>query len=405
MRRRPLTWLIPVLATAAAVTVTAVVVPQGDGREPDGRSVPAAHGERPAGKGKPDARDVVLAVHGGAGTALDRDKTSPEREKAYRDGLRSALRAGQKVLDKSGSSADAVQAAVVELEDDPLFNAGKGAVFTADAGHELDASIMRGSDLKAGAVAGVKSLRNPIAGARAVMDKSPHVLLAGEGADDFGARHGLRTVTQDYYWTQARWDALMAAKEAERGGGGVTGKNLKGARGSTDAEGPRGSAGAKGGGRAADSPAAVADAQSKGTVGAVAVDKRRDLAAATSTGGMTNKLPGRVGDSPLIGSGTYAKNSTVAASATGAGEVFIRGAATSTISHLVEFKGADVASAAYEVIVKRLPKLGGDGGVIALAPNGEFDAPHSSPGMLHGYLTKSGKIVTKIFPDETPPNT
>ncbi|MFH9070229.1 isoaspartyl peptidase/L-asparaginase family protein [Streptomyces alboflavus] len=382
MRRRPLTWLIPVLATAAAVTVTAVVVPQGDGREPDGRSVPAAHGERPAGKGKPDARDVVLAVHGGAGTALDRDKTTPEREKAYRDGLGKALRAGQKVLDKGGSSVDAVQAAVVELEDDPLFNAGKGAVFTADAGHELDASIMRGSDLKAGAVAGVKSLRNPVAGARTVMDKSPHVLLAGEGADDFGARHGLKTVTQDYYWTQARWDALMAAKAAERRGGG-----------------------SKGGDRGADSRAALADAQSKGTVGAVAVDQRRDLAAATSTGGMTNKLPGRVGDSPLIGSGTYAKNSTVAASATGAGEVFIRGAATSTISNLVEFKGADVASAAYEVIVKRLPKLGGDGGVIALAPNGEFDAPHSSPGMLHGYLTKSGKVVTKIFPDETPPNT
>ena len=389
MRRRPLTWLIPVLATAAAVTVTAVVVPQGDGREPDGRSVPAAHGERPAGKGKPDARDVVLAVHGGAGTALDRDKTTPEREKAYRDGLGKALRAGQKVLDKGGSSVDAVQAAVVELEDDPLFNAGKGAVFTADAGHELDASIMRGSDLKAGAVAGVKSLRNPVAGARTVMDKSPHVLLAGEGADDFGARHGLKTVTQDYYWTQARWDALMAAKAAERRGGGSKG-------GDRGADSPA---------ALADSPAALADAQSKGTVGAVAVDKRRDLAAATSTGGMTNKLPGRVGDSPLIGSGTYAKNSTVAASATGAGEVFIRGAATSTISNLVEFKGADVASAAYEVIVKRLPKLGGDGGVIALAPNGEFDAPHSSPGMLHGYLTKSGKVVTKIFPDETPPHT
>lgn len=398
MRKRPLTWLIPVLATAAAVTVTAVVVPQGNGREPDGRSVPAAHGERPAGKGKPDARDVVLAVHGGAGTALDRDKTTPEREKAYRDGLAKALRAGQKVLDKGGSSVDAVQAAVVELEDDPLFNAGKGAVFTADAGHELDASIMRGSDLKAGAVAGVKSLRNPIAGARAVMDKSPHVLLAGEGADDFGARHGLRTVTQDYYWTQARWDALMAAKEAQKGGGGAA-EGPKGAKGSPASKS------AEGGDRAADSPAAVADAQSKGTVGAVAVDKRRDLAAATSTGGMTNKLPGRVGDSPLIGSGTYAKNSTIAASATGAGEVFIRGTATSTISNLVEFKGADVASAAYEVIVKRLPKLGGDGGVIALAPDGEFDAPHSSPGMLHGYLTKSGKIVTKIFPDETPPNT
>ncbi|MGA4843408.1 isoaspartyl peptidase/L-asparaginase family protein [Streptomyces sp. G45] len=375
MRVRPMTWLLSALATAAAVTATALAVPQGGDRSPDDRTAPAARDARAAGKAKPDAHDVVLAVHGGAGTALDRDKTSPEREKAYRDGLTRALRAGQKVLDKGGSSLDAVQAAVVELEDDPLFNAGKGAVFTADAGHELDASIMRGSDLKAGAVAGVKSLRNPIAGARAVMDKSQHVLLAGEGADDFGARQGLKTVTQDYYWTQARWDALMAAKAAEKGDK-----------------------------KAARSSAALADAQSKGTVGAVAVDRRRDLAAATSTGGMTNKLPGRVGDSPLIGSGTYAKNGTVAASATGTGEVFIRGAATSTISNLVEFKGADVAKAAYEVVVKRLPALGGDGGVIALAPNGDFDAPHSSPGMLHGYLTKGGQVVTKIFPDETPPN-
>ncbi|MCI3929033.1 isoaspartyl peptidase/L-asparaginase family protein [Streptomyces sp. AN091965] len=377
MRLRPLAWLVPALATAAAVTATALALPQGGERAPDGRAAAAADA-RPTGKARPDARNVVLAVHGGAGTALDRDKTTPEREKAYRDGLTEALRAGQKVLDKGGPSVDAVQAAVAKLEDDPLFNAGKGAVFTADAGHELDASIMRGSDLKAGAVAGVKNLRNPVEGARAVMDKSPHVLLAGEGADDFGARHGLRTVTQDYYWTQARWDALMAAKEAEKGGSG--------------------------GKKAARTPAALADEQSKGTVGAVAVDERRDLAAATSTGGLTNKLPGRVGDSPLIGAGTYAKNGTVAASATGAGEVFIRGAATSTISNLMEFKGLGVARAAYEVIVKRLPALGGDGGVIALAPDGQFDAPHSSPGMLHGYLTEDGKVVTKIFPDETPPN-
>ncbi|MEU2564599.1 isoaspartyl peptidase/L-asparaginase [Streptomyces longispororuber] len=375
MRVRPLTWLIPAVAATAAVTATALALPEGGASAPDHRTAAAA---RPAGKAQPDARDVVLAVHGGAGTALDRDKTTPEREKAYRDGLAEALGAGQKVLDKGGSSVDAVQRAVMKLEDNPLFNAGKGAVFTADAGHELDASIMRGSDLRAGAVAGVKSLRNPVQGARAVMDKSPHVLLAGEGADDFGARHGLRTVTQDYYWTQARWDALMAAKKAAKGD--------------------------KGDKKAAASPAALADAQSKGTVGAVAVDKRRDLAAATSTGGLTNKLPGRVGDSPLVGAGTYADNGTVAASATGAGEVFIRGAATSTIARLMEFKGAGVAKAAYEVIVERLPALGGDGGVIALTPDGAFDAPHSSPGMLHGYLTRSGKVVTKIFPDESPAN-
>ncbi|MFC7303110.1 isoaspartyl peptidase/L-asparaginase family protein [Streptomyces monticola] len=367
MRVRPLTWLLSALATAAVVVGGLLALP------PD--AAPAGNAA-PPGKARPDARGVVLAVHGGAGTALDRKTTTPEREKAYRDGLAGALRAGQKVLDGGGSSLDAVEAAVRVLEDDPLFNAGKGAVFTADAGHELDASIMRGSDLKAGAVAGVRSLRNPIEGARLVMDESKHVLLSGEGADDFGARKGLRTVTQDYYWTQTRWDALMKAKEQER-------PQKQGGEGRGEA---------------------LADEVAKGTVGAVAVDGGKDLAAATSTGGMTNKMPGRVGDSPIIGAGTYADNRTVAASATGVGEVFIRSAATATLSHLIEFEGRGVASAAYEVIVKRLPRLGGDGGVIALAPNGDFDAPHSSPGMLHGYLTKDGKIVTKIFPDESPAN-
>lgn len=374
---RPAKLILPVVATAAVVA-TAIAVPQAEGSTSTAdSSLPAAqHAEQKAGgKPAPDARDVVLAVHGGAGTALDPATTSPELEKAYRDGLSEALRAGQKVLNRGGNSTDAVQAAVERLEDNPLFNAGKGAVFNADAEHELDASIMRGSDLKAGAVAGVRNVRNPIQAARLVMDKSNHVMLAGEGADDFAAQHGLKTVTQDYYFTQARWDALMKAKAAEAGDT-----------------------------NAAKSKALPADEQSKGTVGAVAIDRKKDLAAATSTGGLTNKLPGRVGDSPIIGAGTYAKNGVVAASATGAGEVFIRGAATSTISNLIEFGKMNVPQAAHQVIVKRLPQLGGTGGVIALGPDGTFDAPHSSPGMLHGYLTKDGTLVTRIFPDESPAN-
>ncbi|WP_051871614.1 isoaspartyl peptidase/L-asparaginase family protein [Streptomyces sclerotialus] len=373
-------WTLPVLAAAAVAAALLTAVPYGAGGGPaaDGAPDAPAAGRltaagAPQGKARPDARHVVLAVHGGAGTALRRDETSPEREKAYRDGLADAVRAGQRVLDRGGDSVSAVEAAVRSLEDDPLFNAGKGAVFTADAGHELDASVMRGSDLAAGAVAGVRSVRNPVSAARLVMEKSPHVLLSGEGADDFAARSGLETVTQDYYWTQARWDALLAAK-----------KKTTGAR---------------------SAAAALADEQAKGTVGAVARDRKRDLAAATSTGGLTNKLPGRIGDSPVIGAGTYAKNATVAASATGAGEVFLRGAATATISNLMEFGGKDVAAAAYEVLVERLPKLGGDGGVIALDRKGTFDAPHSSEGMLHAYLTEDGTVFTKIFADETPPNT
>ncbi|WP_171115864.1 MULTISPECIES: isoaspartyl peptidase/L-asparaginase [Streptomyces] len=372
---RSVKFILPALAATAAVAA-ALAAPQG-GASATERALPAAQqtADKTGTKPEPEAKDVVLAVHGGAGTALDRATTSPEREKAYRDGIAEALQAGQKVLDRGGNSTDAVQAAVERLEDNPLFNAGKGAVFTADAGHELDASIMRGSDLKAGAVAGVRNVRNPIQAARLVMDESKHVMLAGEGADDFAAQHGLKTVTQDYYFTQARWDALMKAKAAVAG----------------DTS-------------AAKSKEALADEQAKGTVGAVAVDRDKDLAAATSTGGLTNKLPGRVGDSPIIGAGTYAKNGTVAASATGAGEVFIRGAATSTISNLIEFGKMNVPQAAYQVIVKRLPQLGGTGGVIALGPDGTFDAPHSSPGMLYGYLTKDGTITTKIFPDESPAN-
>ncbi|GAA0463183.1 isoaspartyl peptidase/L-asparaginase [Streptomyces sp. NPDC046215] len=353
MRVRRRLWTVPVLAALVA-GVVAVLPPPGPG---------AASAVAGSGASGPAARGVVLAVHGGAGSALRREDTGPEEERAYRAGLADALRAGQKVLRRGGSSVDAVEAAVRSLEDDPLFNAGKGAVFTEDAGHELDASIMRGSDLATGAVAGVRGVRNPVSAARLVMERTKHVLLAGEGADDFAARSGLVPVTQDYFWTQRRWDELMKAKQpaGKRGREGLT-----------------------------------------GTVGAVALDRGRDLAAATSTGGMTNKMAGRVGDSPVVGAGTYAQNGVVAVSATGQGETFIRGAASATIAHLVEFGGKDVTAAAHEVVMDRLTALGGKGGVIALDGRGTLAAPFSSEAMLHGYLTSDGRIVTRIFPDESP---
>ncbi|MBP2324171.1 beta-aspartyl-peptidase (threonine type) [Kibdelosporangium banguiense] len=303
--------------------------------------------------------NVILAVHGGAGNGLIRADTSPELEQAYRDGLASALRAGEQILRSGGTSVTAVEVAVCALEDDELFNAGKGSVFIEDGGHQLDASIMRGTDLAAGAVAGLRNVRNPISAARLVMESTQWVLLAGEGAEDLAIRNGLATVTQDYFWTQRRWDQLMDAKNP-------------------------------------DTPQQA----EYSTVGAVAVDRNRDLAAATSTGGMNNKVLGRVGDSPIIGAGTYARNDTLAVSATGLGEVFIRGAAASTISNLIEFGGRDLVTAVHEVVMERLPALGGTGGVVALNRDGVFTAPHSTPGLLHGYLTAEGTIVTKVFTDE-----
>ncbi|MEU7137001.1 isoaspartyl peptidase/L-asparaginase [Streptomyces sp. NPDC046261] len=356
-------WIVPLLLLLMTAAMALPALPHGTG----GTAEPAA-AARDSGGGppRPLARDVVLAVHGGAGTALRPGNTDARTEKAYRDGLAAALRAGAGVLRDGGDSVAAVEAAVRVLEDNPLFNAGKGAVFTEDAGHELDASVMRGSDQAAGAVAGVRHVRNPVSAARLVMEKTRHVMLAGEAADAFAARSGLTPVTQDYFWTQKRWDELVKAK---------------GVRAGTETPG----------------------ASTTGTVGAVALDGRRDLAAATSTGGMTNKMAGRVGDSPVVGAGTYAKNGNVAASATGQGEVFIRGAATATISHLMEFGAMDVAGAAHEVVMRRLPKLGGTGGVIALDSRGTYAAPHSSEGMLHGYVTADGRVVTRVFPDEPAP--
>lgn len=304
--------------------------------------------------------DVVLAVHGGAGS-VPRGGISAEREQAYHEGLAAALRAGYEVLAAGRSSLDAVEAAVRVLEDHPSFNAGRGAEFTADAGHELDASIMSGRDLTAGAVAGVRHVRNPISLARLVMERSDHVLLAGAGAEAFALRHGVPYETQDYFFTQRRWDALLAAKK----------------------------------------PDAVAQ-PGGGTVGAVAVDATGDVAAATSTGGMVNMLPGRVGDSPVIGAGTYADNDTVAVSCTGTGEVFLRGVAAYDIAALMAYAGAPVARAARTVVLEKIPALGATGGAIALSPAGELATPHSSPGILNGHVTRAGTVVTRVYDDETP---
>ncbi|QXJ21245.1 isoaspartyl peptidase/L-asparaginase [Actinomadura graeca] len=311
----------------------------------------------------PGVHDVVLAVHGGAGS-LPRGSLTPEQEKSYRDGLTKALRTGYALLKEGRPVLDAVERAVNVLEDDPNFNAGKGAVFNTDAEHELDASIMNGKDLRSGAVAGVHHTRNPVSLARLVMEKSPHVFMAGKGADDFALRNGVPYTTQDYFWTQRRWDQLLEAKRGLRADG--------------------------------------ARSESGGTVGAVAVDGSRNVAAATSTGGLTNKQAGRVGDTPVIGAGTYADNRTVAVSSTGTGEVFIRGVAAHDVSALMEYARVPVARAAATVVNQKITALGATGGVIALDTGGTLASPHSTKGIINGYVTEDGTVTTRLYDDETP---
>ena len=297
---------------------------------------------------------VILAIHGGAGGGM----VPEDQQDEYRNTMRSALEAGKKVVDSGGPSVDAVEAAVRVLEDSPLFNAGKGAAFNADAAHELDAAIMNGKDLKAGAVAGSKHAKNPVTLARTIMENSRHVMLAGDSADWFGMQHGVQMVTQDYYYTEKRWKSLMDAKAKEAGATGF------------------------------------------GTVGAVVRDKEGNLAAATSTGGLTNKLMGRVGDSPIIGAGTYANNKSVAVSATGTGEVFIRGTAAADISALVQYQKLPIQQAASKVVKEKLLSLGGTGGVIAIDNKGNLAAPYSSPTMFYGYVTEDGQFITVLSPED-----
>jgi len=302
---------------------------------------------------------------------------TPELEKQYREALEQALRSGHAVLAKGGSSLDAVEASIHILEDSPLFNAGKGAVFTHEGRNEMDASIMDGKTMKAGAVAGVTIIKNPISAARAVMDKSEHVMMAGKGAELFATKMGLEIVDPSYFWTEKRWKQLQEELVNEQKKGT--------AHTSLD--------------RSDDPLLRTFQDKKFGTVGAVALDKEGNLAAGTSTGGMTNKQYGRIGDSPIIGAGTYAANDSCAVSGTGHGELFIRWTVAYDIAALMKYRGMTVQQAGDEVVNKKLKQAGGEGGVIILDRNGNFATPFNSEGMYRGWIGTDGIPHVLIYKD------
>ena len=322
-----------------------------------------------------DMQNFGIVIHGGAGT-IERSKITPEKEREYRAGLERALKAGYEILKRGGSSLDATEAAVRVLEDDPHFNAGRGSVFTSAGTNEMDASIMDGNTLKAGAVGCVRHIKNPIGLARLLMEKAEHVatteprvgpvLMVGEGAEAFAKENGVALIDEKYFFTQQRWDALQKIKESEKHGGTGEKQFL------------------------------ISEQDRHGTVGAVALDKAGNLAAATSTGGTTNKLPGRIGDTPVIGAGTYANNQTCAVSCTGDGEYFIRAAAAHEVSALIEYRGMKLQEAA-QMALDAVKKLGGEGGLIAIDKNGEIALPFNTNGMYRGYVDPNGKFVVEIY--------
>lgn len=301
---------------------------------------------------------IALAVHGGAGTIL-RSQMTPDLEREYRNGLETALKKGYEILNRGGSSLDAVETTVASLEDFPLFNAGRGAVFTHEGKQEMDAAIMDGRHLKAGAVAFVKNIKNPVKLARLVMEKTEHVLLAGEGANQFAEQIGVHTEPDEYFFTEHRWLQLQEAM----------------AEGRIQLD--------------------HAPAKPIGTVGAVACDKYGHLAAATSTGGMTNKKFGRVGDTPIIGSGNYADD-TCAVSCTGHGEYFMLGVTAFDVAARMKYKGLSLEDAARETI-DHLTKINGEGGLIAVDTQGNVTLPFNSEGMYRGYVSENIEIKTDIF--------
>ncbi|MGA2085571.1 MAG: isoaspartyl peptidase/L-asparaginase [Terracidiphilus sp.] len=327
------------------------------------------------------ARHWAIVVHGGAGV-IERATMKPETEAAYRASITQAIEAGSAILDKGGSSVDAVEAAIQILEDDPLFNAGRGAVFNAEGKNELDAAIMDGSNLKAGAVAGVTRTRHPISLARAVMEKSPHVMLVGAGADAFAASAGLEQVDPSFFFTERRWQSLVRQLHKE-------GRPI-----------PPRPAGAPPAPPVPVAEIEAPEAHEFGTVGVVALDKQGNIAAGTSTGGTQAKRWGRVGDSPIIGAGTYASNQSCAVSSTGTGEYFIRLGVAREVCNLVYFKGMTLQQAADQVIHKELEALHGDGGVIAIAPDGQLAWSFNTPGMYRAKMTEGGKVEIGVYNDE-----
>ncbi len=320
--------------------------------------------------------NVVLGIHGGT-TSLAVARSTEEAE-AVRAVLTQALKAGKARLDAGHNSLDAVEAAIRIMEDSPLLNAGKGAVFTKDGRNELDASVMVGDTLQAGAVASVTIVRNPITAARAVMEKSPHVLLIGRGAEVFATQQNLELVDPAYFWTKDRWEEIQRVWEKES-----KSRTAPGARSSISPE--------------------SADAQGTGpfgTVGAVALDARGTLAAGTSTGGLTGKAFGRIGDSPIIGAGTYADNRTVAVSCTGQGEFFIRLNVAHEISSRMRYGGQSVQDAVAGTIHEDLTTLGGRGAAIALDRHGTFVTDYNTPGLFRGWITTDGSVVVRLYSEQ-----
>ena len=308
---------------------------------------------------------AVIAIHGGAG-AITRSQLSQEQELRYIQALSDIVETGQRMLEDGRSALDVVTEAVRLLEECPLFNAGIGAVYTRDETHELDACVMDGNTLNAGAVAGVSHLRNPILAARLVMEHSPHVMMIGEGAENFAIAQGMERVSADIFSTPERYAQLLAAQSA--------------------------------GETVLDHSATPLDENNKmGTVGAVALDMFGNLAAATSIGGMTNKLPGRVGDSPLVGAGCYANNASVAVSCTGTGEVFIRALAAYDIAALMDYGGLSLSEACERVVMEKLPALGGSGGLIAIDHEGNVALPFNSEGMYRAWGYAGDTPTTGIY--------
>lgn len=319
---------------------------------------------------KQDNGSFGIVIHGGAGTILKSQMTD-SMEQAYEAKLEESIRAGHEILERGGTALEAIKASIVIMEDSPLFNAGKGAVFTHEETNELDASIMDGSNLNAGAVAGVTHIKNPIVLAEEVMMNSEHVMLAGKGAEEFAQTRGIDLLDPSYFYTERRFQSLQRAKAAQK-------VKLD-----------------------HDDKTAFLDPYSKnykfGTVGCVALDKQGNLAAGTSTGGMTNKRWNRIGDAPIIGAGTYANNATCAVSSTGWGEYFIRAMVAHDISAMMEYKGISLKEASQEVIQKKVPELGGDGGIIAIDKEGNVSMEFNTAGMYRAHMNDRGELYIGIY--------